>query len=77
MILGASSVLIILDEFEIQGLNSNHRCIVTEPLGPSLYSVYDILGGGRLPLDIGRKIATQVAKGLSYLYTRGVVHEGK
>ncbi|KAL0636725.1 hypothetical protein Q9L58_004333 [Maublancomyces gigas] len=69
---GSEFSLKILDEFEIQGPNGNHRCIVTEPLGPSLYSVFDVLGGGRLPLDIGRKIAVQVAKGLSYLHTRGV-----
>lgn len=36
---GSEFVIKTFDEFEIQGPNGNHLCIVTEPLGPSLNSV--------------------------------------
>ena len=36
-----SSFPIVLDEFTIHGPNGNHRCLVTEVLGPSLRSLQE------------------------------------
>ena len=67
----------MLDEFEIQGPNGNHKCIVLEPLGASLSTAFDNLKGGRLPAEVSRQVSMQLAEGLSFLHACGVVHGGK
>ncbi|KAA8911850.1 kinase-like domain-containing protein [Sphaerosporella brunnea] len=47
---------------------------VTEPLGPSIYHVLDELIDQPFPVAVARRVAAQVAKGLSYIHSRGVVH---
>ena len=74
---GRSFVPEVLDEFEVQGPNGNHQCIVLEPLGVSLYTAFDNLKGGRLPSEVSRKVAMQLAEGLSFLHACGVVHGGQ
>jgi serine/threonine-protein kinase SRPK3 len=76
-------VLAILDDFEIQGPNGIHRCIVTEVLGPTLqaaafygYWHYSSFSDERLPLPMARKLAVQLAKGLEYIHSYGVIHGG-
>lgn len=74
---GREFVAEILDEFEIRGPNGNHQCIVLEPLGASLSTAFDYLEGWRLPPDVSRKVALQLAEGLSYLHACGIVHGGE
>ncbi|KAF8246626.1 kinase-like protein, partial [Wilcoxina mikolae CBS 423.85] len=71
---GGRFVLEALDEFEIQGPNGNHWCVVNEPLAPSLSSMLEYLEGRRLPSDVSRKVAAQLTQGLSYLHSNGIVH---
>lgn len=71
---GAEYVMRVFDYFEIEGPNGNHPCIVTELLGPGLGSLESV--DIRLPLDTGRNIAAQVARGVAYLHKCGVVHGG-
>jgi serine/threonine-protein kinase SRPK3 len=70
----AEYVMGVFDYFEIEGPNGNHCCIVAELLSPVLSSLEpaDI----RLPLDIGRTIAAQVARGVAYLHRCGIAHGG-
>ncbi|RPB06885.1 kinase-like protein [Morchella conica CCBAS932] len=71
---GHPFVLALLDEFEVQGVNGCHRCIVTEALGPSVAAVKYESEGNRLPRHISHIVATQCAKGLAYLHSCGIVH---
>ncbi|KAL7267061.1 hypothetical protein RUND412_010365 [Rhizina undulata] len=71
---GNEFVLEVLDEFEIQGPNGTHRCTVTEPLGPSITNVLEFTDGWRLPPDVSRKVAAQLAQGVAFLHACGIVH---
>jgi serine/threonine-protein kinase SRPK3 len=73
---GNEFVLEMLDEFEIRGPNGTHRCIVSELLGPSLATVLEETDGCRLPSDIYRKVAAQVAQGVAFLHACGIFHGG-
>lgn len=73
---GRPFVLTLLDEFEVQGENGRHHCLVTEALGPSISAVKYESDRNRLPGHISRIVATQCAKGLAYLHSCGVVHGG-
>lgn len=73
---GRPYVLTLLDEFSVQSANGTHRCIVTEALGPSIAAVKYDSDSNRLPGPIARTVASQCAKGVSYLHSRGIVHGG-
>ncbi|KAL7266799.1 hypothetical protein RUND412_010637 [Rhizina undulata] len=72
---GRQFVLKLLDEFEVEGPNGRLRCIVTDVLGPSIrWMKEEASEDGLLPLNIVRKVASQVAKGIAYLQACRVVH---
>ena len=65
----------MLDEFTIHGPNGNHRCLVTEALGPSLRS----LPNGEVysfPLAVVIKVAVQLEHAVSKPHECGTVHGG-
>ena len=67
----------VLDEFTIQGPNGNHRCLVTEVLGPSLRKLAgEVDEFFPFPLEVAKKIAVQLACAVSELHERGIVHGG-
>lgn len=69
-------VLELLDEFDVQSPNGTHRCLVTEPLGPSLGIVKYESSENCLPSRLTRMVAAQCVDGVAYLHSRGVVHGG-
>jgi serine/threonine-protein kinase SRPK3 len=75
---GRQFVLTLLDQFEIQSVNGTHRCLVTEALGPSVGRMKEVAVNYtyRLPLSVSKRVATQFAKGVAYIHSRGVVHGG-
>ena len=74
---GGEFVVSLLDEFEVQGPNGLHRCVVTELLGPTVKAIKSCSeNAGLLPLEIGRRIIVQCAKGLAFLHSHGIVHGG-
>lgn len=75
---GQEYLVEILDDFHVEGPNGNHQCIVTEVLGPSISTdIEDIYDDGDLyPIDIAKKLVTQVTRGVAYLHRCGVVHGG-
>ena len=73
---GNEFVLQVLDQFQIHGPNGTHLCIVGELLGPNIIQVMEYLDTGRLPLDVARKVASQVARGVAFLHACGIVHGG-
>ncbi|KAG6905609.1 hypothetical protein DXG01_001715 [Tephrocybe rancida] len=71
---GRKFVATLLDDFELQGPNGLHRCLVTEVAGPSVGKVRYEISGGKLPTPIARKVASQSAQGLAFLHSCGVGH---
>jgi len=73
---GRPFVLSRLDEFYIDGPNGHHRCLVTEVVGPSILDVKEATEHGLLSIDTARKITAQLALGLAYIHSCGIVHGG-
>ena len=74
-----SFVISLLDEFEINGPNGFHRCIVTEVLGPSVAAVKALSKSevqGMLPM-VDQRLAVQATKALEFLHSHGIVHVGR
>ncbi|KAL0634205.1 hypothetical protein Q9L58_006881 [Maublancomyces gigas] len=69
-------VLELIDEFDVDSANGSHRCLVTEPLGPSLATVKYETPDNCLPQRLTRTVAAQSIAGVAYLHARGVVHGG-
>ena len=72
-------IVSLLDEFEIDGPNGSHRCIVTEVLGPSVAAVkirLQMKDEGMLPM-MGPRLVMQAAKALAFLHSHGIVHAGR
>jgi serine/threonine-protein kinase SRPK3 len=69
-------VLSVLKEFEIEGPNGRHRCIITDVLGPTVDAIRADCIDYRLPLSIAKRVSSQFAEGLAYIHSRGVVHGG-
>ena len=68
---------VMLDEFTIHGPNGNHRCLVTEVLGPSIGSLAEEDQSLYMfPLAVVRKVAVQLAHAVSRIHECGIVHGG-
>ena len=75
---GRPFVLSLLDEFYIDGPNGRHQCLVTEVVGPSMLAVKSLAAEhDLLPVEIARKITAQLALGLAYVHSCGVIHGGQ
>ena len=75
---GQEFLMEFLDDFEVEGPNGTHQCIVTEVLGPSIGAdVDEIYDEERYPINIAKKLVAQVMCGVAYLHSCGVVHGGK
>ena len=62
------------DDFEVEGPNGTHQCIVTEVLGPSIgANVDEIYDEERYPIEIATELVAQVICGVAYLHSCGVV----
>ncbi|KAG6831510.1 hypothetical protein H0H92_009778 [Tricholoma furcatifolium] len=71
---GREFVTTLIDDFELEGPNGVHRCIVTEVAGPSVGKVRYEIDEGKLPTQIARKVALQSAQGLAFIHSCGVAH---
>lgn len=75
---GSSCVLMLKDQFSIQGPNGNHDCLAYEVLGPSIARIREeyigFNGTVYLTLPCARKVVYQVLLGLDYMHSVGVVH---
>lgn len=76
---GHSIMLIPIDDFEIDGPNGQHSCFVTPVMGPSI-GVATRRGQGAvargLPLHLAKRAVFELANGISYMTSQGVVHGG-
>ncbi len=74
---GRSFVLSPLNEFHISGPNGRHLCLVSELAGPSISDVKTAAEHGMLPIEAAQKITAQLALGLSYVHSCGIIHGGQ
>jgi len=71
---GSEFIVQLIDEFEHTGA---HRCIISEVLGLPLYSdLEELYCDEKYPIDIAKRIVSQIARGLEYLHHCAVVHGG-
>lgn len=76
--LGREYVVHLIDQFELEGPNGTHKCIVTELLGPSLNSdIEDVYPSETFPPAAVKRFIAQVSLGVKYLHERNVVHGGE
>ncbi|EGY16331.1 serine/threonine-protein kinase SRPK3 [Verticillium dahliae VdLs.17] len=80
---GARHVTQLLDEFEHSGPNGIHKCLVFEPMGPSVNSMVEELPQFnprkwgmkvRYPPQMARSILKQSLQGLEFLHGNGIAH---
>jgi serine/threonine protein kinase len=74
---GSELIPQLIDDFEHTGPNGVHRCLISEVLGPPLSSdIEELYPDEEYPIDIAKSIICQVARGVKYLHSCGVVHGG-
>lgn len=72
-----SFVSSLLDDFWIDGPNGRHQCLVNELVGSTLLEAKEASKTGMLPLEVGRAITPQLALGLDYIHSHGILHGGQ
>ena len=74
---GSNHIVQLVDNFEQNGPNGTHSCLVFEPLGPNIQNViYDEFEDRRLPGQIAKKVSKEVLLGLSFCHKCAVGHGG-
>ena len=73
---GRPFVVSPLNEFFIDGPNGRHLCLVSEVAGPSILEVKEAADYGMLPIEAAQNVTAQLALGLSYVHSCGVIHGG-
>ena len=62
-------IMHMIDDFNLEGPNGTHHCLVLELLGPSVSDVTDArFPDGRLPGKLAKTIAKQALSGLDLLH---------
>ena len=74
---GYKHVLRMLDDFQIDGPNGRHMCIVSDVLGPNAKSVAEAYPNNRPDGQLARSVSRQLLLAVGYLHEAGVVHGGK
>ncbi|KAF1821332.1 serine protein kinase [Dissoconium aciculare CBS 342.82] len=65
----------MLDNFQCEGPNGRHNCLVLELLGPSVANlVRDKCVGDRLPGRLAKRFARSALEGLAALHQEGIAH---
>ncbi|KAJ9362140.1 hypothetical protein DTO027B9_571 [Paecilomyces variotii] len=65
----------MLDDFDLQGPNGTHKCLVFELLGPNIPDMIDArFPDGRLPGQLAKAIAKQALFGLDILHQQNIGH---
>ena len=73
---GYQFVLPLLDDFWIDGPNGQHQCLVSEVVGSGIAEEKEAAEDGMLSRETARNITAQLALGLSYIHSRGILHGG-
>lgn len=73
---GRRFVLSSLDDLYIDGPNGCHLCLVSEVTGPSILGVRSAAEHEILSIETAQNITAQLALGLSYIHSCGLIHGG-
>ncbi|KAJ5509085.1 hypothetical protein N7527_011228 [Penicillium freii] len=80
---GSRYITRLLDEFEHRGPNGLHKCLVLEPMGPSVNTMVEELPQFnprkrgmkiRYPLQMAKSILKQSLQALAFLHKNGIAH---
>lgn len=73
---GYNSICHLQDDFELQGPNGNHICLVFELMGETLDSFRTLFAKHMIPNMLMRKFAFYLLVALDYAHENGVIHTG-
>ncbi|KAI4234761.1 MAG: hypothetical protein LQ352_008152 [Teloschistes flavicans] len=71
---GVEYVTTLVDEFDIDGANGRHKCLVSELAG---YSIADSKTQSYVwlfPIEVARAISAKVILGVQFLHSSGIIH---
>ncbi|KJZ74346.1 hypothetical protein HIM_06352 [Hirsutella minnesotensis 3608] len=71
---GRQFIPVLLDQFNFDGPNGHHLCLVSEPAGSNVAQSKEDSTDLMFPAETARSIAAQCLMGLSYLHSEGVCH---
>lgn len=75
---GYQHVMKMHDQFQTDGPNGTHDCLVLELLGPSVANILNPFSGiKRLPGPVAKRVVKQALLGLQFLHEHGIAHGGK
>lgn len=66
----------LLDDFEHEGPNGKHVCLIFELYGETLASFNYWFGDGMLPTDLMKRFTVQLLCALDFAHDHGVIHTG-
>lgn len=67
----------LLDEFNLNGPNGEHKCVVTAPARVSVAGAQDASVNRLFQPSVARAIAAQLIQAVAFLHSLGIVHSGK
>lgn len=73
---GYEFVCHVVDDFEHQGPNGTHVCLVFELMGETLRSFGAMFPESRIPYWIMRKFTTELLAALDFAHDHNVIHTG-
>lgn len=74
---GKAMIPSILEEFEIEGPNGCHQCLVTDVARASIAETREASYKRIFQLPVARGIASQLIQAVAFVHSQGVVHSGK
>ncbi len=74
---GHNLVSSLLDEFQLDGPNGRHICLVSEPAGCTIADSKEAGRKWMFPLATARAIVTNLFQAVAFMHDNGVVHAGK
>ncbi len=74
---GKQFILLVLNQFYLEGPNGRHLCLVEEPAGYSLFTSKEDAVDSVFPIEAARSLTAQLIMGLAFMHSRGVCHGGK
>jgi serine/threonine-protein kinase SRPK3 len=73
---GTNLITMLGDQFEHEGPNGRHRCLLFNPMGESLASFRNWFPNKQLPSPLVQKFTKQILQALSFAHGCGVIHTG-
>ncbi|POR32682.1 Uncharacterized protein TPAR_07103 [Tolypocladium paradoxum] len=71
---GRQFIPVLLDQFDFDGPNGHHLCLVCEPAGCNVAQSKENSADLMFPVEAARSVVAQCITGLSYLHYNGVCH---